>query len=157
MCLTVGVVRREESTERLMWRAPERPQQVVTSTVVHAVECMRRASHVDRVRTLQWIRLRQHVSFQHRIRVLLQHLGHQLQQLSDLGVRHWKSKGCTRWAQVSKVTSRMSRVVWGPCYVSIESLHFSTQNGSVRKILVVRTKSDRTSVTQSLAYLNINL
>ena len=52
---TVGVVRREESSEWLMWRSPERLQQVVTSTVVRAVELDRQTSHVRWVRTLQCV------------------------------------------------------------------------------------------------------
>jgi len=90
--LTVGVVRREESSERLMRRAPERPQQVVASSVVRAVVGVRRTGDVDRVRTLQRVRLRQHVALEHRERVPLQHLRHRVQQLPDLGVRQRKSE-----------------------------------------------------------------
>ena len=75
--------------------APERPQQVVTSTVVHSVVRVQRTRHVNRIRTLHRVRLWQRITFEHRERVLLQHLGHRLQQVSDVGVRQRKSKRTT--------------------------------------------------------------
>ena len=85
--LTVGIVGREESSEWLVRRTPQRPQKVVTAPIVGAVVGARRAGDVDRVRTVVWVGLRQRLVFQHRVRILLQHLRHQLQQLADLGVR----------------------------------------------------------------------
>ena len=68
ICLTVGVVGRKKANERLVRRTPERPQQVVTATVVRAVVLYWRAGYVGRVRTLQRRR------FQRSARFLLQYI-----------------------------------------------------------------------------------
>ena len=56
--LTVSVVGWKDSSEWLVGRAPERSQEVVTSTVVRSEACDPRTRHVRRVRTLEWVQLR---------------------------------------------------------------------------------------------------